>query len=128
MFYQRVFGWEIDQRNALGVRQLSTGAEGMAGGIWPTPPEGKPLVQLFIAAANLESTVARARGLGAQVVVPPQALPEGDALAILVDPRGDRSVCTARPRGGDRERDAPRARARGVARSAAPRGATGRGQ
>ncbi len=31
-FYQRVFGWEIDQRNAPGVRQLSTGAEGMAGG------------------------------------------------------------------------------------------------
>ena len=88
MFYQRVFGWEIDQRNALGVRQLSTGAEGMAGGIWPTPPEGKPLVQLFIAAADLESTVARAHGLGAQVVVPPQALPGGDALAILVDPEG----------------------------------------
>jgi predicted enzyme related to lactoylglutathione lyase/plasmid maintenance system antidote protein VapI len=88
VFYQRVFGWEIDQRNALGVRQLSTGAEGMAGGIWPTPPEGKPLVQLFIDAADLDATVARARGLGAQVVVPPQALPDGDALAILVDPEG----------------------------------------
>jgi predicted enzyme related to lactoylglutathione lyase/transcriptional regulator with XRE-family HTH domain len=88
VFYQRVFGWEIDQRNALGVRQLSTGAEGMAGGIWPTPPEGKPLVQLFIDAADLESTVSRAHGLGAQVVVPPQALPDGDALAILVDPEG----------------------------------------
>jgi len=87
-FYQRVFGWEIDQRNALGVRQLSTGAEGMAGGIWPTPPEGKPLVQLFVAAPDLEATVARARGLGAQVVVPPQSLPDGDALAILVDPEG----------------------------------------
>jgi len=87
-FYQRVFGWEIDQRNALGVRQLSTGAEGMAGGIWPTPPEGKPLVQLFVTAPDLEATVARASGLGAQVVVPPQALPDGDALAILVDPEG----------------------------------------
>jgi len=88
VFYQRVFGWEIDRSNALGVRQLSTGAEGMAGGIWPTPREGKPLVQLFIDAADLESTVSRARGLGAQVVVPPQALPDGDALAILVDPEG----------------------------------------
>ena len=45
-------------------------------------------MQLFIEAAELESAVARARGLGAQVVVPPQALPEGDALAILVDPEG----------------------------------------
>ena len=87
-FYRRVFGWEIHQRNALGVRQISTGPEGMAGAIWPTPPEGKPLVQLFIAAVDLEPTVARARELGAQVVVPPQALPEGDALAILVDPEG----------------------------------------
>jgi predicted enzyme related to lactoylglutathione lyase len=31
---------------------------------------------------------ARTRGLGAQVIVPPQALPDGDALAILVDPEG----------------------------------------
>jgi hypothetical protein len=62
---------------------------------------------------------ARAHRLGAQVVVPPQALPGGDALAILVDPEGRRSVCTARARGGDRERDAPRARARGGARGAA---------
>ena len=87
-FYQRVFGWEIHQRNALGMRQIATGPDGMLGAIWPTPPEGKPLVQLFIDAPELEAAVARARGLGAQVVVPPQALPEGDALAILVDPEG----------------------------------------
>ena len=87
-FYQRVFGWEIHQRNALGVRQFSTGPEGMVGAIWPTPPEGRPLVQIFIAAPDLEAAVARATGLGAQVVVPPQALPEGDALAVLVDPEG----------------------------------------
>ena len=87
-FYRRVFGWEIHQHNALGMRQIATGPEGMLGAIWPTPPEGKPLVQLFIEAPELESAVARARGLGAQVVVPPQTLPEGDALAILVDPEG----------------------------------------
>jgi len=87
-FHRRVFGWEIRRSNALGMRQISTGAEGMTGAIWPTPPEGKPLVQLLIAASELESTVARARELGAQVVVPPQALPDGDALAILVDPEG----------------------------------------
>jgi predicted enzyme related to lactoylglutathione lyase/transcriptional regulator with XRE-family HTH domain len=87
-FYRRAFGWEIHRSNALGVRQVFTGPDGMPGAIWPTPPEGKPLVQLFIAAAELESTVARARELGAQVVVPPQALPDGDALAILVDPEG----------------------------------------
>ncbi len=87
-FYQRAFGWEIDQRNALGVRQISTGPEGMVGAIWPTPPEGKPLVQLFIESAELEDLVGRARALGAHVVLPPQALPDGDALAILVDPEG----------------------------------------
>lgn len=60
----------------------------MTGGIWPAPPEGKPLVQLFVECARLEEAVVRARGLGAQVIVPPQALPDGDALAILVDPEG----------------------------------------
>lgn len=87
-FYQRLFGWQVHQSNALGYRQVSTGPGGLEGGIWPTPPEGKPLVQLFIESAEIEDTVGRARALGAQVVVPPQALPEGDALAILVDPEG----------------------------------------
>ena len=87
-FYQRLFGWQIDRANALGYREISTGPAGMAGGIWPAPPEGKPLVQLFVECARLEEAVARARRLGAQVIVPPQALPGGDALAILVDPEG----------------------------------------
>jgi len=87
-FYEQLFGWTIHQRNALGYRQISTGPDGLAGGIWPTPPQGKPLVQLFIECPELEDLVGRARGLGAQVVLPPQALPDGDALAILVDPEG----------------------------------------
>ena len=45
-------------------------------------------MQLFIESSDLDGTVARARGLGSQVVLPPQQLPEGDALAILVDPEG----------------------------------------
>jgi uncharacterized protein len=87
-FYERLFGWRIHRANALGYRQISTGPAGIEGGIWPTPPEGKPLVQLFIESTDLDGTVARARGLGGQVVVPPQQLPGGDALAILVDPEG----------------------------------------
>jgi len=87
-FYAQLFGWRIDRGNALGYRPISTGPEGIEGGIWPTPPEGKPLVQLFIEATALEAVVARARGLGGEVVVPPQRLPEGDSLAILVDPEG----------------------------------------
>jgi len=98
-FYERLFGWRIHRANALGFRQISTGADGIEGGIWPTPPEGKPLVQLFIESSDLDGTVARARGLGAQVVVPPQQLPEGDALAILVDPEGRPfAVCSPGPR------------------------------
>ena len=87
-FYQQLFGWQVHQSNALGYRQISTGPGGLEGGIWPTPPEGKPLVQLFIESGEIEDSVGRARALGAQVVVPPQALPEGDSLAILVDPEG----------------------------------------
>jgi predicted enzyme related to lactoylglutathione lyase len=108
-FYRKLFGWRIHQGNPLGYRQISTGQEGIEGGIWPAPPEGRPMVQLFVEASDLEATVARARGLGAQIVVPPQALPEGDALAILVDPED-------RPFGVYRR--APR-------RRASPPGATG---
>jgi len=100
-FYQRLCGWRIDQANALGYRQISTGPAGIDGGIWPAPAEGKPLVQLFVESAEIEDTVARARSLGAQVIVPPQALPDGSALAILVDPEG-RPFGVHRPRSEER--------------------------
>ena len=88
-FYTKLFDWTVNADNALGYRLVDTGSErGIKGGIWPSPPEGHAFVQLYVEVEDLASSVAKASGLGAGVIVPPQNLPDGDELAILVDPEG----------------------------------------
>ena len=87
-FYGALFDWKIDTDNALGYRAVSTGDGGIDGGIWPSPPDGHDLVQLYVHVDDVGAAVERAAGLGARVVVPPQKLPDGDEMAVLVDPVG----------------------------------------
>jgi predicted enzyme related to lactoylglutathione lyase len=60
----------------------------MDGGVWPGPPHDRPFVQLFVAVPDVEEHVQRATRLGANVVVPTSVLPDGDTMAVLVDPSG----------------------------------------
>jgi uncharacterized protein len=86
-FYASLFGWRVDSKNKLGYRELKTPA-GIDGGIWPAPPEAHDFVQLFIEVDDLDAAIAKALELGGSVLVPKSALPDGDELAILKDPRG----------------------------------------
>lgn len=88
-FYGDLFGWEINQNNALNYRMVDTGSErGINGGIWPAPPEAPTFVQLFIEVADVKAHVEKALAQGARVLVPPQSLPDGDVMAVLMDPEG----------------------------------------
>ena len=87
-FYSGLFDWTIDTNNALGYRRVTTGVGGTNGGIWPAPPEGHNLVQLFIGVDSVSDYWRRAEQMGAKTVVPPQKLPDGDELAIMIDPSG----------------------------------------
>lgn len=88
-FYCKLFDWNVSSDNALGYRELKTGSErGISGGLWPSPPEGDSRVQLFVEVEDVAGSVEKAKVLGAQVVIPPQKLPEGDEMAILLDPEG----------------------------------------
>ena len=88
-FYSALFGWTVQTDNALGYRVLDTGnPRGISGGVWPSPPEGHNLVQLFVEVDDIEAFIAKATALGASVIVPASELPDGDALAIVLDPSG----------------------------------------
>ena len=64
-FYASLFGWQIRTNNALGYRMVETQSDrGINGGVWPSPPEGHNLVQLFVAG---ESARARRKGDRAEV-------------------------------------------------------------
>lgn len=88
-FYGSLFDWKVTKNNALGYREIkSANGRGIDGGVWPSPPEGHNLVQLFVEVDDVDATIAKATSLGAKVIVPKSALPDGDVLAILLDPAG----------------------------------------
>ena len=88
-FYAGLFGWKVDASNALGYRVVDTqSGRGINGGVWPSPPEGHNLVQLFVEVEDIDASIAKATALGASVIVPKSELPDGDALAIVLDPAG----------------------------------------
>jgi predicted enzyme related to lactoylglutathione lyase len=87
-FYTRLFGWTVDSNNPLGYRRIATGVDGINGGIWPSPPDGHNLVQLFVGVDSVPEYCERAKQMGARTIVPPQKLPDGDELAIMLDPGG----------------------------------------
>src|ERR1700754_4837448 len=88
-FYASLFGWKVNTNNALGYRAIDTGSpRGINGGVWPSPPEGHNLVQLYVEVDDIDVCIAKAQALGASVIVPKSELPDGDALAIVLDPAG----------------------------------------
>ena len=88
-FYASLFGWKVKTNNALGYREVETqSSRGINGGVWPSPPEGHNLVQLFVEVDDVDAYIDKATRLGATVIVPKSELPDGDALAIILDPAG----------------------------------------
>src|SRR5262245_38678215 len=88
-FYTQLFGWTMNNDNALGYRFIDTqSTQGAQGGIWPCPPEGQATVVLYIAVDDVAAAVSQACQLGAGVIIPPQKLPEGDEMAVIRDPEG----------------------------------------
>jgi predicted enzyme related to lactoylglutathione lyase len=88
-FYGELFGWKIDANNPMGYRRIDTqSAAGIQGGIWPAPPQASAFVQLFVEVDDVRASVAFAEKLGARVVIPPTVLPEGDEMAVMIDPQG----------------------------------------
>lgn len=88
-FYSRLFDWKINSNNALGYRAFETGnGRGIPGGVWPRGEEGHDLVQLFVEVDDIDGYLAKAESLGGRTLIPKQRLPDGDAMALLIDPAG----------------------------------------
>jgi len=88
-FYQKLFAWDLSKANAMGYRELRSGsAKGADGGVWPAPPGQAGFVQLFVEVESVDATLAQATQLGAKVIIPKSVLPDGDTMAVLLDPAG----------------------------------------
>ena len=86
-FYSGLFGWEVSAANGLGYREVTTGGA-VDGGIWPNPPGAPEAVQIYIEVDDIDSALARTAELGGKVIMPKQVLPDGDSMALALDPLG----------------------------------------
>lgn len=78
----------MNANNPLQYRQIDTrSSEGIQGGIWPAPPEASNSVQFFVTVEDVQAIVKQAELLGAKLLIGPTTLPEGDEMAILLDPQ-----------------------------------------
>ena len=97
-FYAALFDWSISANNPMGYREINTGSEeGIQGGIWPAPAGTPGFTQLFMAVDDVEAKAATAQSLGAKLLIPPTALPDGGAIAIMLDPHGMSFALWRRP-------------------------------
>jgi predicted enzyme related to lactoylglutathione lyase len=88
-FYSALFGWTVNADNPLGYRQIDTGSPaGIQGGIWPAPPQAPNFVQLFITVEDIDAAVRHAEQLGAKSIIPVTTLPDGNRMAVMLDPQG----------------------------------------
>ena len=90
-FYQAVFGYEIDQMDmGLGepFRVLKVGGRSIAGVREPVAGDAPPHWSTVFAVADADETAARAKELGATVLMEPFDLPEIGRLAVIRDPAG----------------------------------------
>jgi len=93
-FYAGLFGWKNETMDTGGdgppytVWQLD-GEENAMGGAMPPPMEGMPpFWGVYFAVADCDATVARAKELGANVIMEPTDIPGVGRFATLVDPQG----------------------------------------
>jgi predicted enzyme related to lactoylglutathione lyase len=90
-FYERVFSYTHDSMDMgpQGTYYLLKTGDRMRGGLMHSPmPDTPPLWMPYVAVADCDATADKARGLGAQLIVPPTDIPKVGRFAALIDAQG----------------------------------------
>ena len=98
-FYDSVFAWDFTdmEMGPMTYTVLGVGGEGGDfGGLMPTfPGEPGSYWQLYVEVADCDATLAKAAGLGAEIVMPAETVPQVGRMAVLNDPHGIRFAIIA---------------------------------
>lgn len=94
-FYGELLGWElVDHEGCEGHTYSIIKAGGKEiGGIMDMPPEAEALKApphwgCYITVENVDHTAAKAKALGAQIVIEPRDIPGVGRFTVLRDPQG----------------------------------------
>jgi uncharacterized protein len=86
-FYGPLFGWSFAPDGPYTLI-TAPGADGPSGGIFNTGGTIPPYAVFVVRVTDVAATAARAEELGGKVVVAPNKLADGTAVAYLADPGG----------------------------------------
>jgi predicted enzyme related to lactoylglutathione lyase len=91
-FYKKVFDWKLkDMPMGPGMTytMIDTGSRQTGGGLQKKPMPEAPTAWLpYVEVASVKRTIAKAKNLGAKVVVEYQPIPDMGAFGIFIDPTG----------------------------------------
>jgi predicted enzyme related to lactoylglutathione lyase len=93
-FYTEVIGWKtMPFGEGADPYMMWASEQGPLGGVYPLPDQAKamgapPHWMGHVEVANVDETIAKAKGLGARVYVEPQDIPKVGRFAIIADPQG----------------------------------------
>src|SRR5262249_44088570 len=91
-FYSKVFGWDSKVGTAapLPYTEFSLGGQAF-GGMYPMPSEMEsipPNWMPYFAVDDCDAKVDKAKSLGANIMMPPQDIPNVGRFSIIADPQG----------------------------------------
>jgi hypothetical protein len=88
-FYSSLFGWQAEAFAGGGDYTIFKQGETMVGGLMACPKSGMPAHWLpYVTVEDVDASAAKAKSLGAQVVMEPFEVPTVGRIAVLLDPHG----------------------------------------
>ncbi len=83
-FYSSLFGWEIKEVPEMNYWLISTGGEGVGGGIMKRQSPQQPIVN-YIDVPSVDLYAAQVKKLGGKIIVSKMAVPGMGYFALCVD-------------------------------------------
>jgi predicted enzyme related to lactoylglutathione lyase len=88
-FYTSLFGWQAEAFPAAPGYTLFKQGDAMVGGLMQCPKPGIPSHWLpYVTVDDVDASTAKAKSLGAQVVMEPFEVATVGRIAVLIDPQG----------------------------------------
>jgi predicted enzyme related to lactoylglutathione lyase len=88
-FYRRVFGWQVEQMEAVDYWRINTGSGepgAIHGGLTYRAIPGLNGWMLYVQVSTLDETVELIKSLGGSVIRPKTAVPRAAWVTIVADP------------------------------------------
>ena len=90
-FYSKLFDWQLEDvpMGEMGTYTLIKPGSGTGGGMMKHPMPGAPSMWLaYVNVDDVKSTTAKAKSLGANVIVDSHDIPNVGTFSIFIDPTG----------------------------------------